>query len=395
MSESALPLAGVTVIDFSRLFPGNFGTLLLSALGADVIKVEDSTRGGGIRGVVVFEGQSESAGHVVLNRGERSVSVDLKSTDGQAVVLRLISQADVLVDSFRPGVLDRLGLGAQALAEVNPTLVHVSITAFGSTGDYQRIPAHDLNSVGYAGLLTLVRDSDGNATMPRLQNADLSSGTHTALAVMAGLRVAERDNVGFRADISMAETAASMLPMQVATVVGTGEAPPTPDFLTGRLACYSLYEASDGGIITVAGLEAKFFVRMCDLLGRPELAALQYDPARQDELRAELATTFGSAPRAHWLELLAGEDTCVGPALSLTEALAQPQLVNRGAVTQAEFHDGTVVDVFRVIPWEQRSDQGDRAPKLGEHSVEVLEQIGVTAEQVADLIANGIVRPAP
>ena len=395
MSGSDLPLAGVTVVDFSRLFPGNYGTLLLSSLGADVIKVEDTGRGDGIRDMLVFPDQPQSAGHVVLNRGKRSISVDLKSAEGQAVVLKLIGQADVLVDSFRPGVLDRLGLGSEVLATTNPKLVHVSITAFGSTGGYQSRPAHDLNSVGYAGYLTLVKDSEGNATMPRLQNADLSAGMHTALAVLAGLRVVQRDGSGFRADISMAETAASLLPMQLSTVAGTGQSPPSPDFLTGRLACYDLYEAADGGWITVAGLEAKFFVRMCELLGRPELAELQYDPNRQDELRDALAEIFASEPRDHWMDLLAAQDTCVGPALSLTEALEQPHLVERGAVTTAKISDGKAVDVFRVIPWEQRTDNGDHAPELGEHSEAVLTAIGVTPQQVAELIARGVVRPAP
>ncbi|MFA7266832.1 MAG: CaiB/BaiF CoA-transferase family protein [Candidatus Nanopelagicales bacterium] len=393
MIHGELPLSGVTVIDLSRLFPGSYGTLLLSVLGATVIKVEDTGAGDGIREMLKFEGNPESAGHLMLNRGKQSISVNLKDPRGQRLLLQLISDADVLVDSFRPGVLDRLGLGQAALLEVNPSLVHVSITAFGQTGEYRDRPAHDLNSVGYAGLLGLARDRDGGATMPRLQNADLSAGLHAALAVFAGLRVAGRDGLPFRADVAMNETAASLLALQNATVAGTGQSPPVPDYLTGAIACYSIYEAADGECLTVAGLEPKFFTRMCELMGRADLAIRQYDVAGQDELRDELAAIFKSQPRRHWLDLLAGEDTCVGPALSLTDALAEPQPRQRGSVTDAEFSDGQRVPAFRVIPWEKRTDNGERAPQLGEHTSSVLAEIGVTPEQFEQLIASGVVRP--
>ncbi len=394
MTEGSLPLAGVTIVDLSRLFPGNFGTLLLAGLGAEVIKVEDTDRGDGIRDMLTFPDRSESVGHLMLNRGKKSISVDLKSVEGQQVVLQLIAHADVLVDSFRPGVLDRLGLGPQALAKANPTLVHVSITAFGATGEYRMRPAHDLNSVGYAGYLTLVRGKDGAALMPSLQNADLSAGLHAALAVLAGLRVAQRDGVSFQADVAMNESAASLLALQAATVAGTGESPPVPDFLTGRLACYDLYEASDGQWITVAGLEPKFFGRMCDLIGHPDWAQLQFDPERQEELREALRGVFATEPRSHWMDLLAAEDTCVGPALTLTDALAEPQAVERGAVTVASFRDGEEASVFRAIPWEHRTDNSERAPLLGEHTSGVLADIGVTPDQVKKLIESGIVRPS-
>ncbi len=393
MTPGRLPLAGVTVVDLSRLFPGSYGTLLLTALGAHVIKVEDTDRGDGIRDMMTFPGKPESAGHLILNRGKQSISVNLKHEAGQTLLLKLIAESDVLVDSFRPGVLDRLGLSASALQEANPTLVHVSVTAFGQTGEYSQRPAHDLNSVGYAGLLGLVRDSDGSPTMPRLQNADLSSGMHAALAVMAGLRVAERDGVAYRGDLAMNETVASLLVLQNATVAGTGAVPPVPDHLTGQIACYSLYETSDDEWITVGGLEPKFFQRMCDLVGRPELAASQYDVERQGDLRRELQALFRTQPRSHWLELLADEDTCVGPALSFIDALNEPQALGRGAVTTAQFSDGEHVAVFRAIPWEKRTDNAQRAPALGEDTESVLAQIGVTPEQLAHLVESGVVRP--
>lgn len=390
--DGRLPLADVTVIDLSRLFPGSFTTLLLAGLGARVIKVEDTGSGDGIRDMMVFDGLPESAAHVMLNRGKESISVDLKSAQGQELIRALIAKSDVLVDSFRPGVLDRLGLDREAISAVNPRIVHVSISAFGQDSPLAAVPAHDLNSVGYAGLLELTRDSDGGLIMPRLQNADLSAGWQAALAVLAGLRVVGRDNVGYRADVAMNEAAASVLALQLATVAGTGQPPPSPDYLTGQLACYNLYRCGDGQWITVAGLEPKFFNRMCTLIGRTDLIAAHYDPARQGWLRDELAATFATEARSHWLDLLAGEDTCVGPALSLPDALASPSMVARGAVTDVAFSDGHTARAFRAIPWDQRADNGLRAPALGEQTAAVLAEVGVTHEQLQRLIDSGIVR---
>jgi crotonobetainyl-CoA:carnitine CoA-transferase CaiB-like acyl-CoA transferase len=392
VTGSSLPLAGVTVLDMSRLFPGSYATLLLASLGAEVIKVEDVAGGDGMRQMMVFPPQSESAGHLALNRGKKSLAIDLKSPDGQRMILELVAQADVLIDSFRPGVLDRLGMGADALAAANESLVHVSITAFGATGPYTKRPAHDLNSVGYAGLVGLVADADGNLALPGLQNADLAAGMHAALAALAGLRAAERDGAGYRADVAMSEAAASLLSLQLATVAGTGQSPPVPDFLTGQLACYGVYECGDGEWLTVAGLEPKFFGRMVELMGRPELAAAQFDPAGQPQLRDSLAQDFRTRPRSEWLELLAGEDTCVGPVLSLTQALAEDHFAARGTVAQARFRDGRPARFFRATPWEARADNDLQAPDLGEHTAELLAEIGVTPDQLAALVASGIVR---
>ncbi len=388
-----MPLAGVTVVDLTRLLPGNYATLLLAGLGADVIKVEDVVGGDGIRQMMTFPGQSQSAGHVVLNRGKRSVSVDLKDPAGQRVIQQLVRSADVLMDSFRPGVLSRLGLGPTELEQANPALVHVSITAFGQTGPYAARPAHDLNVAGYAGLLDLVHDANG-PVLPGLQNADLASGLHAALATLAGLRVAESTGKGYRADVAMSDSAAGLLPLQVATVSGTGQAPPVPDYLTGQLACYDIYKCADGRSVTVAGLEPKFFTRMVELMGAPQLAALQFDSAEQANLRRALMDLFASRDRVEWLGILGGEDTCVGPVLNVAEALVDEQFLERGIVTRGVFSDGEPAAAFRAIPWDSRGDDGLRAPDLGEDTVSVLKSIGVSQAQLAALVESGVVRPA-
>ncbi len=394
-----LPLADIRVLDMTRLLPGNFATLLLVGLGADVVKVEERVGGDGIRQMWVMGDRSESGGHLVLNRGKRSLAIDLKHAVGLDVMLELIATADVLIDSFRPGVLDRLGLTQEALAQANPALVHVSITAFGQTGPYTALPAHDLNTAGYAGALSLVEGVDHTPPMPATQIADLASSMHAAMAVLAGLRVAQRDHASYRADIAMTDSIASMLPLAVATYASTGQGPPVPDLLTGRLACYGMYDCADGLWVTVGGLEPKFFGRMVELMGAPELVAVQYDPSGQSALRERLSQLFAARPRHEWLDLLAGEDTCVGPVLTVPEALRERHFVERGQVTTAMFTDGDTVPVFPATPWAgpmtaEQVDAQTSAPGHGEQTEDVLRESGISQERIADLLAAGIVGPA-
>jgi len=386
-----LPLAGVKVLDLTRLLPGNFATLLLSGLGAEVIKVEEPRGGDGTRHMHITGPDNESAGHVVLNRGKQSLAIDLKNPQGREAMLALVATADVLIDSFRPGVLDRLGLGEEALAETNPTLVHVSITAFGPDGDYRKLPAHDLNSVGYAGALSFVAGAGGHPPVPGLQNADMASGLHAALAVVSGLRAAERDEMAFRADVAMADAAATLLPLQVAHYASRNESQPVPDMLTGALACYDIYTCADGKWLTVGGLEPKFFARMVTLMGCEEFAARQYDRAGQSALHDELADVFATKTRDEWMDLLSLEDTCVGPVLSIAEALVERNFVRRGTVTTAAYQDGSEVPVFKSVPWIDTPDVALKAPRLGENGRSVLSAAGLSEEAIDDLIADGIV----
>ncbi len=371
------PLAGVRVLDMTRLLPGNFAALLLVGLGAEVIKVEAPGSGDGTRYVIPQHTTGESGAHLVLNRGKRSFSVDLKSPAGREMFLRLVATAQVIVDSFRPGVFDRLGLGPEVLNAVNPTLVHVSLTAFGDDGPYATVPAHDLNSSGYAGLLSLAVDPSGGPAMPGVQMADMASAFHTALAVLAGLRVAERDGEGFVANVAMSDAAASMLTLAAGHFAVTAKAVPAPWLLTGKFACYGLYRCGDDKWITVGGLETKFFARMLELMGMSELAALQYDIERQPELRASLAAQFAKRPSSEWLSLLAFEDTCVGPVNDVAEAMADPNLRNRGIVVDALWSDGSSAPVVAAIPWLPGigREQHLQAPALGEGTDELIARL--------------------
>lgn len=415
----ALPLAGVRVVDLTRLLPGGYASLLLMELGAEVIKVEEVRGGDGVRTMFGSGGTEEAGAHVVLSRGKKSLAIDLKDPRGQAALRAVLATADVMLDSFRPGVLDRLGLSESEIETCNPDLVHVSITAFGVASALKEQPTHDLNAQGFAGAVGLSCDSAGDPVIPGVQLADLSSGLQAVVAVLAGLRQVDQSrqaqsqpgqrqqgqsqaavparSPGFRANVTMADSALSMLVLPAAIVATTNESPKPPDMFTGQLACYGTYQCSDSAWITVGGLEPKFFGQMLALLERPELAALQYDLSNQEQLRSELEQIFARESRSYWIALLGLADTCVGPVYSIAEALADPDSLVRGGVRQAQFQDGRSVTVPAAAHWLDQQSQPRNAgvaPKLGEDSIALLLAAGIPEADVELLIEAGIVRPA-
>jgi crotonobetainyl-CoA:carnitine CoA-transferase CaiB-like acyl-CoA transferase len=372
------PLDGVRVVDLTRLLPGAYATSLLVGLGADVIKVEDPRGGDGLRLSPPYAGTGESGLFVALCRGKRSMALDLKSAQGRTVLLALVGSAQVLVDSFRPGVLDRLGLTVEALAEANPSLVHVSMTAYGD-GDRAALPGHDLNAEGYAGLLGLARGTDGAAAMPAVPVSDMAAGLQAALAVVSGLRLAESAAQPFRADVTMLDSALSLTAIGQGAVIATGEAPPTPDVLTGGLACYGIYRCADGLELACGALEPQFFVRVAELVGDPALAAAQYDITGQDALRGRLTTLFAERPRHEWLALLEDDQTCVTPVRTAAEALADPDLRARGVVEDVALADGTLRTAARPVAWLPHDADAPpkTAPALGAHTEAITESLGL------------------
>jgi alpha-methylacyl-CoA racemase len=374
------PLDGVRVLDLTRLLPGNYGALVLAGLGADVIKVEDMAAGDGTRGAPPFAAGGSLA-HAVLNRGKRSVQFDLKSPDDRDLFLALVAQADAVVDSFRPGVLERLGLGAQVLDAANPRLVHVSLTAYG-TGERAALAGHDLNAQALAGLLSLTEGAEGAPALLGVQMADLAAGLQVALAVVSGITISRRDGTGFRTNVAMLDAAYTLLGLAgaqaAATLLGASPEPAPHQALNGGLACYGIYACADGRHVALGALEPQFFSRFCELIGWPELAALQYQLDKQGELRASIADVMLTRSRDEWTAMLANEDTCLTPINSVTEAFADADAVARGVVTQVTAPDDSAIAAVRVVPWlasgaAQSHVTADvsGAPTLGADSAEV------------------------
>jgi alpha-methylacyl-CoA racemase len=291
------PLRGLLAVDLTRLLPGAFASAELLRLGARVVCVEQPG-GDPMR-------ETAPAWHAALAAGKESVVVDLKAEPAPARAL--LARADVVLESFRPGVAERLGVGPAA---VSPCTVYCSLTGFGLGGRHEQRAGHDLNYLGWAGVL-----EDTAPALPPVQIADLAAGALGAVTqILAALLERERTGRGAHVVVSMAHGSHRLAAHRLG-----GE--PVPRLLTGGLACYRIYATADGRHLTVAALEPKFFARLCELIGRPELAERQY-AAEQEELAAELAAVFAQRPLAGWLELCDGEDVCVGPVATLAEAAA-------------------------------------------------------------------------
>lgn len=377
------PLEGMRILDLTRLLPGNYCTLLLADLGADVIKVEEPGRGDYIRWMPPLV-DGEGTIHRALNRGKRSVTLNLKSERGPQVLRRLARDADALIEGFRPGVLDRLGAGYEALAEDNPRLVWCAITGYGQDGPYRDRVGHDINYLGYAGVLHAAGPPDGPPVLPPVQVGDLSGGMAGALGTVAGLLDAARSGTGRFVDASMMDVAASWGAVIMGWLLGTGEVPVRGGMpLTGGLACYRVYRARDGGMVSVGALETRFWHALCDALDLPDLKDRQYDPD-QEEIAGRLAEVFATRTRDEWVGDLAHLETCVGPVNDVAEALEDPQVRHRGIPAEI---DGDVVGPGPALKVSGHQPALVRAPGLGEHTDEVLGEAGFPADEIAALRA--------
>jgi crotonobetainyl-CoA:carnitine CoA-transferase CaiB-like acyl-CoA transferase len=383
-----LPLEGVRVLDLTRLLPGNHCTLLLADLGADVVKVEEPGRGDYIRLTPpLVDGQG--AAHRALNRGKRSVTLDLKAAGGPDLLLRLAGNADALVESFRPGVLDRLGVGWDALSRENPRLVYCALTGFGQDGPYRDRVGHDINYIGYAGILEATGAPDGPPVLPAVQVGDLGGGMAAALGVVASLGQAVREGRGRLVDVSMLDVSMSWAAVHTSWFLATGEVPARGAMpLTGGLACYRPYRCADGRFVAVGALEPRFWRGLCEAVGTEDLIEAHLDPGRQEEVAGRLRDVFGSRPRDEWVERLAGLEACVGPVNDVAEAVADPQVRHRGMVAEV---DGRAVGPGPAIRLAEGRGAMRPAPALGEHTDEVLAEAGLSREEIANLRGRGIV----
>ena len=389
--------AGLRFLDLSRLLPGPYCSLLFADLGAEVIKVEEPGRGDYARRTPPYWGSSDVGAYfLLLNRNKKSVSIDLKADAGKAVFRRLVSTADVLLESFRPGVMDRLGLGWEALRQVNPRLVYCAISGYGQDGPYRNLVGHDVNYMGYAGALSVTGERDGGPLAPGVQVADIGGGAlMAAFAIGAALHHRHESGRGQFIDVSMTDGVVSWLIPHLAAYFATGRVPERArERLNGGWPCYGVYETSDGGHVTLGALEPQFWANFCRLVGREDLRPLQHvDGTDRDRVLAELQQLFRSRTRAEWVELLHQSDVCAGPVLTLDEVVRDPQLVQRGLFQELEHPKlGPVRQV--AFPVQMSRTPGRVAtppPELGEHTDEVLRGLGYDPAAIAALRRDGVV----
>jgi crotonobetainyl-CoA:carnitine CoA-transferase CaiB-like acyl-CoA transferase len=390
-----LPLAGLQVLDLSRLLPGGYCTLVLADLGADVLKIEEPGKGDYIRWLTPMTSSGESGPHLALNRGKRSMTLNLKTDEGRALLRDLARTADVLVESFRPRVMDRLGVGYEALREVNAGLVYAAISGYGATGPYVDRAGHDIDYLAYAGALSFSGHASTGPWPPGLQIGDLGGGGLLALvAILTALRVRDATGEGQFCDISMTDGVFSWLSIHAGAYAATGRPPqPGREHLNGGFAWYAVYECADGRHVAVGALEPQFFAVLAKVLDCTDLLEAQLDPLRQDEVRERMAAAFATRSRAEWLAELEPLDSCVAPVNDLDEAFADPQLQARGMVAEHVLPDGTRFRQVGVVPRLSATPGrvGTPASPLGADTDDVLAALGRSADDIATLRAAGVV----
>jgi len=401
----SLPLQGIRVLDLSRLLPGGFCSLLLADFGAEVLKVEDTGMGDYIRwSPPYYEGAHDTAKSALflsLNRNKRSIRLDLKSEHGREALLRLVGEYDVVLESFRPGVLDRLGVGYERMREQNPGIVYCAISGYGQDGPKRDAAGHDMNYLGLIGLLGLTGEFGGEPVQAAGQIADLGGGAlMAAFGIMAALR--ERDGApekpgsgeGQMVDVSMADGALSWLAMVAGAYFADGNVPRRGELpLAGSLICYRPYECEDGWV-SLGALEPKFWQAWCRGVDREDLIASQFERPGT-EAHEQVKQTFRSRTRAQWEQFATKHDCCLEPILELDEALDSDLVRAREMVVEIE-QPGAQQPVRQLgVPVKLSRTPGQHArlpgPALGEHTEEVLLGAGYSQAEVDELLQSGAV----
>ncbi len=379
-----MPLTGVRVLDLSRLLPGPFATMILAGLGAEVIKVEDLDGGDYMRWMPPLQ-DGTAAMFTAINRDKRSLRLDLKSARGRELFLDLVERSHVVLESFRPGVMDRLGLGPAALHARNPRLVICSISGFGQDGPDRLRAGHDLNYLARGGVLSISGAPDAAPAIPGVQMADLGGGAQSAvIAMLAALRSAEKTGTGSHCDVSMLDGMLSWMSPHIAAAQAGSAAGPSAMLLNGAHPCYHVYRCADGWI-TVAALEPKFWARLCELLGVEDLRDSAFATGAQaDQAVERLEGVFLGATRAEWRERLGVEDACCEPVLTIAELLDDPQVRHR-----AQEADGSPVWFPFRVGVQPHTPTGP-APGYGADSRALLAEIGVGDAEWAQLVSDRV-----
>ncbi|MDI6756010.1 MAG: CaiB/BaiF CoA-transferase family protein [Thermodesulfobacteriota bacterium] len=377
-------LEGIKVLDLSRLFPGPYCSMILADLGAEVLRIEDRR----------FEG--EGPGMPTVMRNKRHMTLNLKHPRGREIFYRLVKDADVVLEGFRPGVTERLGIDYERMKEINERLIYCSVTGYGQDGPYKDMVGHDINYLSFGGVLGLTGEPGRKPVIPPIQVADMAAGgMYAALGIMAALIARQKTGKGQYIDISMLDGIVAMLPFLVSLLWGQNITPQKSDtILSGRYPCYQVYETKDGEYISLGALEHRFWVALCQKFKREDYIQHQYaEGEKRQEIFIFLRAIFKSKTREEWMEELKDLDICFGKVLHLDEALHDPQVKQRKMVL--EFSDpqkGNMKILASPIKLSATPPDIRLAPaRFGEHTVDVLKELGYEELEIEGLKREGVI----
>jgi crotonobetainyl-CoA:carnitine CoA-transferase CaiB-like acyl-CoA transferase len=379
-------LKELKMLDLSRLLPGPYCTLLLADLGMEVLKVEDLEQGDYMRAMGPVR-EKDSANFLALNRNKKSITLNLKTKEGKRIFYKLIETYDIVLEGFRPGVMDRLGIGYQELKKRNSRVIFCSLSGYGQDGPYRERSGHDANYIGLGGLLEITGEKNGDPILPGVQIADIGGGgMMAAIAILAAAIHREKTGEGQFLDISMMDGVISWLSMHAGKYFFDKELPKRGEMqLSGRYACYQVYPTKDGRHMSLGALEPKFWMNFCETIGRRDLIYKQFIEG-EERLRVieEIRDFFKTKTQKEWVEFFNNVDACCEPILTFEEVFQHPQVLYRQMVIEYEHPvEGKIRQVGNPIkssqfPFEIRLP----SPAWGEHTMEVLKAIGYSEEEI-------------
>ncbi|MDP2659814.1 MAG: CaiB/BaiF CoA-transferase family protein [Dehalococcoidia bacterium] len=382
------PLAEVRVLDATKLLPGGYCTLLLADLGAEVIRVEDPAELDNSRWGPDLVRQ-DRAYYQTLHRNKKSIVLDLKKPQGRELLLRLAGTADIFLESYRPGVMERLGIAYADLRAVNPRIIYCSISGYGQEGPYRDRVGHDINYLALGGVLATTGESGGPPVIPGVQVADIGAAAmFAAVSVLAALHGREQTGLGQYIDLAMLDGVVSFLQVAAAEYLGLGRPQRRGQmWLSGKWACYTVYRTKSGGYLSLGALEPKFWSRFCSALDLADLVQHQYVEERQDELRSRVQAVLLERTREEWVDVFSGLEVCCEPVLEVEEALEHPQVRCRGLVHEVVTASGEALRLLGT-PFSASSGQTAPPPEVGQHTREVLLALGLTDEELNGLASE-------
>jgi alpha-methylacyl-CoA racemase len=382
----SLPLSGLKILDFSTLLPGPYATQLLADMGAEVLRVEAPSRPDLLKMMPPMAGKV-SAAHASINRNKKSIAIDLKHASAKAIIADLLSEYDIVIEQFRPGVMARLGLGFKQLSEIQNKLIYCSITGYGQTGPYKDRAGHDINYLALSGLASYSGRKDTGPVLSGTQIADIAGGSHHAvMAILASVIQRSATGKGQYLDISMSDAALALNTMFGAGAVVSKKDPTCGgEMLNGGLF-YDYYETQDGRYLSIGSLEPNF---AAGLLSELELQSFMNKiadprPESQRALREAITDKIKSQAMSHWQTVFAAIDVCVEPVLTLNEAAANEHFVARGMITTATDNDGnSIPQINSALPFRREMHQA--GAQLGEHTTSALAEVGYDSDAIEAL----------